>query len=194
MATTFLGVAVFFINREVAERRRAERELQTRTTSWRRGSRTHGGAEKNQRRPQRRDRRTQAQRGALAISLEHIEKTRDDLQFMFAQLRLVTAIIDGNGRITFLSKNARILFDNVNSDLVGGHWEEVLLIDDDTRRPSKPCRGCRASSDPQPHGHGGSRRHRYSTEIEIVDDPRGDISDRRRYLGGAAGFEHDRQE
>jgi transcriptional regulator with PAS, ATPase and Fis domain len=204
MAITLLGVAVFLINREVAERSRAERGLQNahnvlegevreRTAELRKTNEDLSAEIAERKRSEAR----------LAISLEHIEKSRDDLQFMFDQLRLVTAIIDDNGRITFLSKNARILFDNVNSDLVGGHWEEVLPIDDEDKAALKTM--SRLPSEQRsriPTAMEGRDGRRYSTEIEIVDDPRttdgkilslGDISeiyDRRRYLGGAGAFEN----
>jgi PAS domain-containing protein len=64
----------------------------------------------------------------LAERLQRLKSSRDDLLLILNQLRLGTALTDGEGRCVFLSQTAQQMFGIREEDVLGKTWQEAKLF------------------------------------------------------------------
>ena len=105
--------------------------------------------------------------------LRQVQKDHDDLQAMLNQLRVITAVLDAEGRIVFLSDRAESILMESPCRVLGRRWDEVFPVTgDDLSRLEAQITG---------QGKTGEKiclRMHVSTgrdvwvEIDVRDDPR----------------------
>ena len=65
--------------------------------------------------------------------LRQVQKDHDDLQVMLNQLRVITAVLDSDGRIVFLSDRAEAILMESPENVLGRRWHEVFPVTGDDR-------------------------------------------------------------
>jgi len=106
---------------------------------------------------------------------QRVQRANEDLRQLLNGLRQGTALIEADGRLTFLSNPAARLLDTSPDDATGSSWTAVLPVDDDTIETiQNRMDAAGADEDPVPatldHDDGTS----YQVEIEVRPDPRDD--------------------
>jgi PAS domain S-box-containing protein len=102
-----------------------------------------------------------------------LEQSHDDLQAILDAQRHGTVMVDGEGRVTLLSRAARQILGGAAGDALGRPWREVLPIPDDaaaeleamSRRPA--TRRTKVSATLETGENGA-----LPIEIEVANDPR----------------------
>lgn len=104
--------------------------------------------------------------------LAELHRGHRNLLKVFNQLRLITAIIDSDGRIAFLSEHGRDLLLKRGHKAVGRSWEEVFRLGEKQRRDLRNLLqtppGARSRLQVSTQAAGGARRW---FEIDVQDDP-----------------------
>jgi transcriptional regulator with PAS, ATPase and Fis domain len=165
--------SLFAIHRDVRERREAQDALQRandrletrvreRTAEIERSNTTlqHEVAERK------------AVEAELTLALGRIEKSRDEVLRVFDQLRLGAIVTDAAGRVSLMSRAARGLLSQRESEWIGRHWEELLPIQESERRElATLCQTPPAQRWKVPARVDSASGGHYWTEIEVQDDP-----------------------
>ncbi|MGH7558026.1 MAG: sigma 54-interacting transcriptional regulator [Gemmatimonadota bacterium] len=116
-------------------------------------------------------RRQQAQ-DELAATVAGVEKSRDDLLSILDRLQLGTIMVDGSGRIAFVSSAAERLIGG-SEGWLGKPLEECLPIEPAEReRLISVCAESREARRRVAVHLRGAGGRRYWTEIDVQDDPR----------------------
>ena len=195
--------AILLVNRDIAERKRtATALLQARSAlEVKVEERTADLVQVNQDLSREIAERRRSEE-KLADTLKEMEKSRDDLQFIFDQLRLGTAMIDEQGRVTYLSRNARGMLKQQGKEIIGRRWDEALGISEQNKEQLRTMAELPIDQRLRvPMGIETEDGRRFWMEIEIHDDPRSghgkifslydvsEIYDLRRQLDEKAQFE-----
>jgi len=139
----------------------------------------------------------------LAERLQRLKNSRDDLLLILNQLRLGTALTDGEGRCVFLSQTAQQMFGLREEDVLGKTWEEAKLFgtEDLERLTATSHRAQSARSRVAIHWERRDGRQ-YWMEVDLQDDPSNpprrifffydvsEVYDLRRLLDEKAQFEN----
>jgi sigma-54 dependent transcriptional regulator, acetoin dehydrogenase operon transcriptional activator AcoR len=204
MAIGLVALAIFLIRRDITERKRAERALQDAHNALeikvqeRTAELAQANAELHLEISERK--RSEAK---LAVTLEQIETSHEDLRAILDQLPLGIVMTDEAGCITFLSKSAGALFERQPEEVLGQRWEKLLAVDEPGKSQlqamSELPLAQRVRMPVSMQAHDGRR---YWMEVEIHNDPRAgkrrifslydasEIYDLRRLLDEKAQFEN----
>ncbi|NLH48687.1 MAG: sigma 54-interacting transcriptional regulator [Myxococcales bacterium] len=105
--------------------------------------------------------------------LARIEKNNQDLQTIFNQMRLITAIVEGDGRVSFISETGQQWLQRDAAQIIGLPWEEVLPFAEQDQDRIRNLFSLPAGQREKLHLHGQTEPGRHFwIELDLQDDPR----------------------
>jgi PAS domain S-box-containing protein len=141
--------------------------------------------------------------GRLAETLAQVARSHDNLLSILNQLRLGTAMLDAQGKVTFLSEACQRLLGKRQEEVAGYHWEHLNPFPAAVKAQLTGMAQCPPEQRTKIPVHLETPAgRRYWMEVEIQDDPRDargkivvfydmtEVQDLRRLLDGKAQF-HD---
>lgn len=171
---SLLGLAMYLILTDVAERRRAEAALRKahgelevrvrdRTSDLRHTNRVLQGEVAKRERAQ----------SELAETFLQIEKSRDDMRSILNRLQTGTVMVDDNQRVVFLSDTARHLLGVGMDEVRGSSWIDVFPLDGpDTEQLIAACEARPETRKRIPVHLRCPSGAQYWAEVDVQDDPR----------------------
>ncbi|MGQ0595291.1 MAG: sigma 54-interacting transcriptional regulator [Gammaproteobacteria bacterium] len=174
LAFGVVTLASLVIHRDIIERKRAQEDLQKARDDLERRvvERTRELAVANEELQSEIAERKRVEE-RLAVGLQEIEKSHQDMISILNHLRLGTVTTDENGKVVFISRVAQRLFHRSEEMVLGRPWQEVFPFEEreiaKLRERTAQSTGSRTK---MPVSTRSGESTHYWMEVEVQDDPR----------------------